>query len=75
MEETASENSALDVASDSENTVDDQQVVSYVTGQGWQYKNIHPKPNVRNNPHLFNYPKPDNPVDHAHNSQGQNNGY
>ncbi|KAF3504019.1 hypothetical protein F2Q69_00042247 [Brassica cretica] len=75
MEETASENSALDVSPDAENAVDDQQEVSYVTGQGWQYKNIHPNPNIRNNTHLFAYLKPDKPVDNAQNSQGQNNGY
>ncbi|KAF3554594.1 hypothetical protein F2Q69_00014826 [Brassica cretica] len=75
MEETASENSSLDVPPDAENIVDDQQEVSYVTGQGWQYKNINPNPNVRKNPHLFNYPKPDNPVDNAQNSHRQNNGY
>ena len=69
MEETASENSALDVSPDAENAVDDQQKVSYVTGQGWQYKNIHPNPNIRNNTHLFAYPKPDKPVDNAQNSQ------
>ncbi|KAF2589824.1 hypothetical protein F2Q70_00039088 [Brassica cretica] len=75
MEETGSENSVLEAAPDAENTVDDQQEVSYMTGQGWQYKILHPNPNVRNNPHLFNYPKPGNPVDHAQNSQGQHNGY
>ncbi|KAF3528048.1 hypothetical protein DY000_02039954 [Brassica cretica] len=75
MEETASENSASDVTPDAENTVDDQQEVSYVTGQGWQYKNYHPNPNVRNNAHLFVYPKQDKLVDNAHNIQGQNTGY
>ena len=49
--------------------------MSYVTGQGWQYKNYHPYPNVRNNPHLFAYPKQDKPVDNAQNSQGRNTGY
>ena len=34
MEETASENSATDVTPDVENTMDNQQEVSYVTGQG-----------------------------------------
>ncbi|XP_048623897.1 uncharacterized protein LOC125592621 [Brassica napus] len=75
MEETASENSASDVTPDAENTVDDQQEVSYVTGQGWQYKNYRPNPNVRNNAHLFVYPKQDKLVDNAHNIQGQNTGY
>ncbi|KAF3564293.1 hypothetical protein DY000_02014963 [Brassica cretica] len=56
-------------------STDDQQEVSYVTGQGWLYKNYHPNPNVRNNPHLFAYPKLDKLVDNAQNSQGQNIGY
>ncbi|KAF2566269.1 hypothetical protein F2Q68_00026182 [Brassica cretica] len=47
MEETTSENSSLDVPPDAENIVDDQQEVSYVTGQGWQYKNINPNPNQK----------------------------
>ena len=49
--------------------------MSYINGQGWQYKNYHPNPKVRNNPRLFAYPKAEKPVDNAHNSQGQNNGY
>ncbi|KAF3588171.1 hypothetical protein F2Q69_00028575 [Brassica cretica] len=53
MEEAASENNASDVTPEGDNTMDDQQEVSYVNGQGWQYKNYHPNPNVRNNPHLF----------------------
>ncbi|XP_013589546.1 PREDICTED: uncharacterized protein LOC106297976 [Brassica oleracea var. oleracea] len=64
--------------SKSVNNIDDlaaKQEVSYVNRQGWQYKNYHPNPNVRNNPHLFLYSKADNPVDNAHNSQGQNIGY
>ncbi|KAF3563595.1 hypothetical protein DY000_02015853 [Brassica cretica] len=72
MEETASENSATYVTPDAENTIYDQQEVSYVTGQGWQYKNYHMNPNVRNNPHRFAYPKLDKPVDNAQNSQGEN---
>ena len=75
MEEAASENNASDVTPEGDNTMDDQQEVSYVNGQGWQYKNYHPNPNVRNNPHLFAYPKSDKPVDNALKSQGQNNGY
>ncbi|KAF2587012.1 hypothetical protein F2Q70_00035669 [Brassica cretica] len=75
MEEAASENNVSDATTEGDNTVDDQQEVSYVNGQGWQYKNYHPNPNVRNNPHLFSYPKADNPVDKAQNSQGQNIGY
>ncbi|KAF3530396.1 hypothetical protein DY000_02043183 [Brassica cretica] len=75
MEEAASENNVSDTTIEGDNTVDDQQEVRYVNGQGWQYKNYHPNPNVRNNPHLFSYSKAGNPVDNAQNSQGQNNGY
>ncbi|XP_013589309.1 PREDICTED: uncharacterized protein LOC106297653 [Brassica oleracea var. oleracea] len=75
MEESASENNVSDTTTEGDNTVDDQQEVSYVNGQGWQYKNYHPNPNFRNNPHLFSYSKADNPVDNAQNSQGQNSGY
>ena len=75
MEEAASENSASDVTPEGDNTMDDQQEVRYVNGQGWQYKNYHPNPNVRNNAHLFAYPKLDKPVDNVQNSQGQNTGY
>ncbi|KAF3515305.1 hypothetical protein F2Q69_00008144 [Brassica cretica] len=53
---------------------DDQQEVSYVNGQGWQLKNYHPNPNVRNNPQLF-WPKQDKPVDPAQSNQGQYAGY
>ncbi|KAF3518491.1 hypothetical protein DY000_02062914 [Brassica cretica] len=69
------ESNVSDATTEGDNTVDDQQEVSYVNGQGWQYKNYHPNPNVRNNPHLFSYSKADNPVDNAQNSQGQNSGY
>ncbi|XP_013658724.1 uncharacterized protein LOC106363547 [Brassica napus] len=75
MEEAASENNVSDTTTEGDNTVDDQQEVSYVNGQGWQYKNYHPNPNVRNNPHLFSYSKADNPIDNAQNSQGKNSGY
>ncbi|KAF3527856.1 hypothetical protein DY000_02041059 [Brassica cretica] len=64
MEEAAPENNALDVTPEADNTVDDQQEVSYVKGQVWQYKNYHPNPNVRNNAHLFAYPKLDKPAQH-----------
>ena len=57
MEEAASENNVSDTTTEGDNTVDDQQEVSYVNGQGLQYKNYHPNPNVRNNPHLFLYSK------------------
>ena len=49
--------------------------MSYVNGQGWQYKKYHPNPNVRNNPHLFSYPKTDKLVENVQNSQGQSSGY
>ncbi|KAF2576040.1 hypothetical protein F2Q70_00003713 [Brassica cretica] len=75
MEEAASENSASDVTPEADNTVDDQQELSYVNGQGWQYKNYHLNPSVRSNPQLFAYPKLDKPVDNAQNNQGQNTGY
>ncbi|KAF3599049.1 hypothetical protein F2Q69_00035356 [Brassica cretica] len=75
MEEAATENSASDVTPEGDNTMDDQQEVSYVNGQGWQYKNYHPNPNVRNNAHLFAYSKLEKPVDNVQNSQGQNTGY
>ncbi|KAF2569233.1 hypothetical protein F2Q68_00025427 [Brassica cretica] len=75
MEEAASENNVSDATPEGDNTVYDQQEVSYVNGQGWQYRNYHPNPNVRNNPHLFAYPKADKPVENAQNSQGQNSGY
>ncbi|KAF3540072.1 hypothetical protein F2Q69_00019343 [Brassica cretica] len=47
MEEAASENNVSDTTTEGDNTVDDQQEVSYVNGQGWQYKNYHPNPNSR----------------------------
>ncbi|KAF3507608.1 hypothetical protein F2Q69_00006124 [Brassica cretica] len=75
MEKAASENNFSDATPEGDITVDDQKEVSYVNGQGWQYKNYHPNPNVWNNPHLFAYPKTDKPVDNAQNSQGQNSGY
>ncbi|KAF3568301.1 hypothetical protein DY000_02013628 [Brassica cretica] len=75
MEEAAAENNVSDATTEGDNTVDDQQEVSYVNGQGWQYENYHPNPNVRNSPHLFSYPMADNPVNNAQNSQGQNSGY
>ncbi|XP_013624555.1 PREDICTED: uncharacterized protein LOC106330666 [Brassica oleracea var. oleracea] len=75
MEKAASENNFSDATPEGDITVDDQKEVSYVNGQGWQYKNYHPNPNVWNNPHLFAYPKTDKPVDNTQNSQGQNSGY
>ncbi|KAF3564155.1 hypothetical protein DY000_02012606 [Brassica cretica] len=53
-----------------------QQEVSYVNGKGWQFKNYHPNPNVRNNPHMFSYKaNPDNPNDRPQGNQFQNPGY
>ncbi|XP_013632726.1 PREDICTED: uncharacterized protein LOC106338250 [Brassica oleracea var. oleracea] len=66
--------SAGDKAFEAEQAGDDQQEVSYVNGQGWQLKNYHPNPNVRNNPELL-WPKQDKPVDPAQSNQGQYAGY
>ncbi|XP_033133991.1 uncharacterized protein LOC108870445 [Brassica rapa] len=74
MEEASPEKSAGDKAFEAKQAGDDQQEVSYVNGQGWQLKNYHPNPNVRNNPQLF-WPKQDKPVDPAQNNQGQYSGY
>ncbi|KAF3598422.1 hypothetical protein F2Q69_00035019 [Brassica cretica] len=71
MEEAALENNVSDATTEGDNTVDDQQEVSYINGQGWQYKNYHPNPNVRNNPHLFSYPKADNPHNQFQNQKQQ----
>ena len=74
MEEATPKKSAGDKAFEAEQAGDDQQEVSYVNGQGWQLKNYHPNPNVRNNPQLF-WPKQEKPVDPAQSSQGQYAGY
>ncbi|KAF3533906.1 hypothetical protein DY000_02042543 [Brassica cretica] len=74
MEETALEKSAGDLAFDAEISGDDQQEVSYVNGEGWQLKNYHPNPNVKNNPQLF-WSKQDKPADPAQSNQGQYSGY
>ncbi|KAG5394982.1 hypothetical protein IGI04_024945, partial [Brassica rapa subsp. trilocularis] len=74
MEEATPEKNAGDKAFEAEQAGDDQQEVSYVNGQGWQLKNYHPNPNVRNNPQLF-WPKQDKQVDPAQNNQGQYSGY
>ncbi|KAG5374510.1 hypothetical protein IGI04_042162, partial [Brassica rapa subsp. trilocularis] len=68
MEEATPKKSAGDKAFEAEQAGDDQQEVSYVNGQGWQLKNYHPNPNVRNNPQLF-WPKQEKPVDPAQSSQ------
>ncbi|KAF3572614.1 hypothetical protein F2Q69_00059007 [Brassica cretica] len=69
MEEATPEKSAGDLAFEAELSGDDQQEVSYVNGQGWQLKNYHPNPNVRNNQQLF-WPKQDKPTDPAQSNQG-----
>ncbi|KAF3508186.1 hypothetical protein F2Q69_00005761 [Brassica cretica] len=56
------------LAFDAEISGDDQQEVSYVSGQGWQLKNYHLNPNVRNNPQLF-WPKQNKPPDPAQRNQ------
>ncbi|KAF3529045.1 hypothetical protein DY000_02040569 [Brassica cretica] len=65
-----------DAAAETERSEEDQQEVSYVNGQGWQFKSYHPNPNVRNNPHLFLYKtNPDNLNDRSQGNQFQNTGY
>ncbi|KAG5374266.1 hypothetical protein IGI04_042417, partial [Brassica rapa subsp. trilocularis] len=72
--EATPEKSAGDKAFEAEQARDGQQEVSYVNGQGWQLKNYHPNPNVRNNAQLF-WPRQDKPVDPAQSNQGQYAGY
>ncbi|KAG5397533.1 hypothetical protein IGI04_019347 [Brassica rapa subsp. trilocularis] len=74
MDEAAPKKSVGGLVSDAEISGDDQQEVSYVNVQGWQLKNYHPNPNVRNNPQLF-CPKQDKPADPAQSNQGQYVGY
>ncbi|KAF3600048.1 hypothetical protein F2Q69_00037205 [Brassica cretica] len=74
IKEAAPEKSAGDLAFDAEISGDDKQEVSYVNGQGWQLKNYHPNPNVRNNPQLL-WPKQDKLADPAQSNQGQYAGY
>ncbi|WZZ88639.1 hypothetical protein YC2023_117218 [Brassica napus] len=74
MEKAAPEKGAGDLAFNAEISGDDQQEVSYGNWQGWQLKNYHPNPNVRNNPQLF-WPKQDKPADPAQSNQGQYAGY
>ncbi|KAF3562049.1 hypothetical protein DY000_02015778 [Brassica cretica] len=71
--EATMEPGAIDSTTETETSEENQQVVSYVNGQGWLFKNYHPNPNVRNNPHLFSYKtNPDNPNDRSQGNQ-QNN--
>ncbi|KAF3531473.1 hypothetical protein DY000_02039892 [Brassica cretica] len=70
MEDSLLQQSVKDTALDTDKPAEDQQDVSYVNGQGWQFNNYHPNPNVRNNPHLFGHnTKTDNP------DRAQNTGY
>src|SRR5690606_40705986 len=75
MEESPQDKKAADTTPATDQSVEDQHEVSYVHGQGWQFKNYHPNPNVRNNPHLFNNPKPDINMENAQGNHGQNSGY
>ncbi|KAF2558463.1 hypothetical protein F2Q68_00014768 [Brassica cretica] len=76
MEEATMEPGATDATAETETSEENHQEVSYVNGQGWQFKNYHSNPNVRNNPHLFSYKtNPDNPNDRSQGNQFQNTGY
>ncbi|KAF3541833.1 hypothetical protein F2Q69_00024380 [Brassica cretica] len=76
MEEANLEPGTTDVTAEIETSKENQQEVSYVNDQGWQFKNYHPNPNVRNNPYLFSYKtNPDNPNDKYQGNQFQNTGY
>ncbi|KAG5393236.1 hypothetical protein IGI04_023199 [Brassica rapa subsp. trilocularis] len=68
MQEETLGKSAGDLAFEAEISGDNQQEVSYGNGQGWQLKNYHPNPNVRNNQQLF-WPMQDKPVDPAQSNQ------
>ncbi|KAG5403981.1 hypothetical protein IGI04_010100 [Brassica rapa subsp. trilocularis] len=65
MEESPQDKGTIDATSEADQAIEDHHEVSYVNGQGWQFKNYHPNPNVRNNPHLFNNPKPDGNTENA----------
>ena len=76
MEEANLEPGTADATTETETSEENQQEVSYVNGQGWQFKNYHPNPNVGNNPHLFSYKtNPDNPNDRSQVNQFQNTRY
>ncbi|KAG5385387.1 hypothetical protein IGI04_036857 [Brassica rapa subsp. trilocularis] len=75
MEESPQDKGTTDTTSEADQATEDHHEVSYVNGQGWQFKNYHPNPNVRNNPHLFNNPKPDGNTENAQGNQVQNSGY
>ncbi|KAG5393712.1 hypothetical protein IGI04_023675, partial [Brassica rapa subsp. trilocularis] len=69
MEESPQDKGTTDTTSEADQATEDHHEVSYVNGQGWQFKNYHPNPNVRNNPHLFNNPKPDGNAENAQGNQ------
>ncbi|KAG5391890.1 hypothetical protein IGI04_021853 [Brassica rapa subsp. trilocularis] len=69
MEESPQDKGTIDATSEADQATEDHHEVSYVNGQGWQFKNYHPNPNVRNNPHLFNNPKPDGNTENAQGNQ------
>ena len=70
MEDSLLEQSIKDVVLDTDKPIEDQQNVSYINGQGWQFNNYHPNPNVTNNLHLFGHnTRTDNP------DKAQNIGY
>ncbi|KAF3594911.1 hypothetical protein DY000_02021360 [Brassica cretica] len=76
MEEATMEPGATDATAETKTLGENQQEVSYVKNQGWQFKNYHPNPNVRTNQHLFSYKtNPNNPNDRSHGNQFQNPGY
>ncbi|XP_048611591.1 uncharacterized protein LOC125585914 [Brassica napus] len=75
MEESPQDKGTTYTTSEADQATEDHHEVSYVNGQGWQFKNYHPNPNVRNNPHLFNNPKPDGNAENAQGNQVQNSGY
>ena len=76
MEEANLEPGTTDATAETETSEENQQEVSYVNDQGWQFKNYHSNPNVRNNPHLFSYKtNQDNPNDRSQGNQFQNTGY
>ncbi|KAG5411756.1 hypothetical protein IGI04_008075 [Brassica rapa subsp. trilocularis] len=75
MEESPQDKGTIDATSEADQATEDHHEVSYVNGQRWQFKNYHPNPNVRNNPHLFNNPKPDGNTENAQGNQVQNSGY
>ncbi|KAF3606942.1 hypothetical protein DY000_02047485 [Brassica cretica] len=76
MEEATMEPGATDATAETKTSEENQQEVSCVNGQGWQFKNYHPNLNVRNNLHMFSYKtNPDNPNNRSQENQFQNPGY